>query len=97
MIDRKTTPASPRSTHAARRRWSFSDAPRRALLLTAALSMIGCAAHPRIGAPGSPMLEPRSLVVLPPSAAIPEHDASQRPLYIFPEYSRRDRELGLRR
>lgn len=78
-------------------RRTFSDATRRALLLTAALSTLGCAARPQIGAPGSPLREPRILVVLPPTAAIPDHDTAPGPLFVFPEYSRRDRELGLRR
>jgi|GEM_PF-6904896 len=71
----------------------FSDALSSLLLSAAALTAIGCAQQPQIGGPGSPLREARIDAVLPPAQSGPD----ARLHFEYPEYARRDRDLGLRR
>jgi len=88
---------SPRNPRSARSRRHFSDALAIGLCIIAAQALSACAHRPRIDPQIAPLLTPRIHVVLPPHAPPANSAHNPRPLFDFPEYARRDRDLGLRR
>lgn len=84
----------PRQTRSAR---PFSDALAFALAGACVSLAAGCVRSHGFTSPGSPLLAPRIHAVLPPQSPAQGRDAAAAPLFVFPEYSRRDRDLGVRR